>query len=350
MTAGSLISVVNGSLAESSTRLSSASTPGRCSRRDPGNRPGIRRRRGSLGLWGRGPRVGPATFGLQIPGAVLKQTGRRCLHARSWRRLTLHDALDNHRNRADMCDSRLIAPYPREPLTHCAWSRRQGVRAGNLSYLDPMFFRAGRLVDRMSSSSLDSRPRIMQFIASLEQQLAVRITTRSRKSSKKKALSRLFSWTAATDTRTVQPSAGEPRPPCERPIRRGRNACFDSSSRAGSPSCRRACAFCGPSRFIENRPDSLHREDLLVTPGNGRTIVSMMPRTGWALLWVAFPFVVVACSNACLLKAADPASGVTPAADPPAVLPPPIAGRAAISPAAPIIPGETVAALQDGNH
>ena len=88
-----------------------------------------------------------------------------------------------------MCDSRLIAPYPREPLTHCAWSRRQGVRAGNLSYLDPMFFRAGRLVDRMSSSSLDSRPRIMQFIASLEQQLAVRITTRSRKSSKKKALS-----------------------------------------------------------------------------------------------------------------------------------------------------------------
>ena len=79
-----------------------------------------------------------------------------------------------------MCDSRLIAPYPREPLTHCAWSRRQGVRAGNLSYLDPMFFRAGRLVDRMSSSSLDSRPRIMQFSASLEQQLAVRITTRSR--------------------------------------------------------------------------------------------------------------------------------------------------------------------------
>ena len=63
-----------------------------------------------------------------------------------------------------------------------------------------MFFRAGRLVDRMSSSSLDSRPRIMQFIASLEQQLAVRITTRSRKSSKKKALSRLFSWTAATDS------------------------------------------------------------------------------------------------------------------------------------------------------
>ncbi|MGZ3336602.1 MAG: hypothetical protein ACXVBV_14815, partial [Isosphaeraceae bacterium] len=76
----------------------------------------------------------------------------------------------------------------------------------------------------------------------------------------------------------------------------------------------------------------------------------MMPRTGWALLWVAFPFVVAACSAACLLKAADPASGVTPAADPPAVLPPPIAGRAAISPAAPIIPGETVAAFQDGNH
>ena len=79
-------------------------------------------------------------------------------------------------------------------------------------------------------------------------------------------------------------------------------------------------------------------------------IASMMPRTGWALLWFAFPFVVTACSAACLLKAADPASGVTPAADPPAVLPPPIAGRAAISPAAPIIPGETVAALQDGNH
>src|SRR5208337_4541782 len=187
-------------------------------------------------------------------------------------------------------------------------------------------------------------------IASLEQQLAVRITTRSRKSSKKKALSRLFSWTAATDTRTVQPSAGEPRPPCKRPIRRGRNACFDSSSRAGSLSCRRACAFCGPSRFIENRRDSLHRQDLLVTPGNGRMIASMTPRTGWALLWFAFPFVVTACSAACLLKAADPASGVTPAADPPAVLPPPIAGRAAISPAAPIIPGETVAAFQDGNH
>ena len=79
-------------------------------------------------------------------------------------------------------------------------------------------------------------------------------------------------------------------------------------------------------------------------------IASMMPRTGWALLWVAFPFVVAACSAACLLKAADPASGVTPAADPPAALPPPIAGRVAISPAAPIIPGETVAALQDGNH
>ncbi|HMF37675.1 MAG TPA: tetratricopeptide repeat protein [Isosphaeraceae bacterium] len=76
----------------------------------------------------------------------------------------------------------------------------------------------------------------------------------------------------------------------------------------------------------------------------------MMPRTGRALLWAAFPFVVVACSAACLPKAADPASGVTPAADPPAVLPPPIAGRAAISPAAPILPGETVAALQDGNH
>ena len=80
-------------------------------------------------------------------------------------------------------------------------------------------------------------------------------------------------------------------------------------------------------------------------------IVSMMPRTARTLLGVAFPFVVVACSAACLLKAADPASGVTPpAADPPAVPPPPIAGRAAISPAAPIIPGETVAALQDGNH
>ena len=79
-------------------------------------------------------------------------------------------------------------------------------------------------------------------------------------------------------------------------------------------------------------------------------IASMTPRTGWALLWFAFPFVVTACSAACLLKAADPASGVTPAADPPAVLPPPIAGRAAISPAAPIIPGETVAAFQDGNH
>ena len=67
-------------------------------------------------------------------------------------------------------------------------------------------------------------------------------------------------------------------------------------------------------------------------------------------MWAAFPFVVVACSAACLLKAADPASGVTPAADPPAGLPPPIAGRAAIGPAAPILPGETVAALQDGNH
>src|SRR5271157_1142272 len=86
-----------------------------------------------------------------------------------------------------------------------------------------------------------------------------------------------------------------------------------------------------------------------VTPRNGRTIISMMPRTGRALLRIASPFVVVACSAACLLKAADPASGVTPAADPPAVLPP-IAGRSAISPAAPILPGETVAALQDGNH
>ena len=79
-------------------------------------------------------------------------------------------------------------------------------------------------------------------------------------------------------------------------------------------------------------------------------MVSMMPQTGRALLSAAFSLVVVACSAACLLKAADPASGVTPAADPPAVLPPPIAGRAAISPAAPIIPGDIVAALQDGNH
>ena len=168
-----------------------------------------------------------------------------------------------------MCDTRFIAPHPRETLTHVDWSREQGMRAGNLSHHDPMFFRADRLVDRMSSGSLDSRPRIMQFIASQEQQLDVRITTRSRKSSKKKALSTLFSWTAAADTRTGQPSAGEPRPPCKRPIRRGRNAGFDSSSRAGPPSCRRACAFCGPSRFIENRSDSLHREDLLVTPSRG---------------------------------------------------------------------------------
>ncbi|MGD0043320.1 MAG: hypothetical protein ABSE84_23430, partial [Isosphaeraceae bacterium] len=49
---------------------------------------------------------------------------------------------------------------------HYAWSRRQGVRAGNLSYHDPMFFRASRLVDRMSSGGLDSRPRILQFIES----------------------------------------------------------------------------------------------------------------------------------------------------------------------------------------
>ena len=129
-----------------------------------------------------------------------------------------------------------------------------------------VFFRAGRLVDRMSSGSLHSRHRILQFIANLEQHVAVRITTHSRKSSKKKALSTLFSWTAAADTRTGQLGAGEPRPPCERPNRRGWNACFDSSSRAGPPSCRRACAFCGPSRFIENRPDSLNREDLLALP------------------------------------------------------------------------------------
>ncbi len=87
-----------------------------------------------------------------------------------------------------------------------------------------------------------------------------------------------------------------------------------------------------------------------MTPRNGRTIVSMIPRTGRALLTIACPLVVIACSAACLLKAADPASGVTPAADPPAALPPPIAGRAAISPAAPVLPGETVAALQDGDH
>src|SRR5271157_3093906 len=104
-----------------------------------------------------------------------------------------------------------------------------------------------------------------------------------------------------------------------------------------------------PSKHLASGPNSLLREDLLVTPRNGRTIISMMPRTGRALLRIASPFVVVACSAACLLKAADPASGVTPAADPPAVLPP-IAGRSAISPAAPILPGETVAALQDGNH
>ena len=147
-----------------------------------------------------------------------------------------------------------------------------------------VFFRVCRLVDRMSSGSLHSRHRILQFIASLEQQIAMRVATRSRKSSKKKALSTLFSWTAAADTRTGQLGAGEPRPPYERPIRRGWNAGFDSSSRAGPPSSRRACAFCDPSRFIENRPDSLHREDLLVTPRNGRMIVSMMPRTARAHL------------------------------------------------------------------
>src|SRR5208337_3432803 len=105
-----------------------------------------------------------------------------------------------------------------------------------------------------------------------------------------------------------------------------------------------------PSKLLASGPSSLLPEDLLVTPRNGRTIDSTMPRTGRALLRIASPFVVAACSAACLLKAADPASGVTPAADPPAVLPPPIAGRSAISPAAPILPGETVAALQDGNH
>ena len=50
-------------------------------------------------------------------------------------------------------------------------------------------------------------------------------------------------------------------------------------------------------------------------------MVSMMPQTGRALLWVAFPLVVIACSAACLLKAADPASGITPAADPNAKVP-----------------------------
>ena len=140
-----------------------------------------------------------------------------------------------------------------------------------------VFFRAGRLVDQMSSGSLDFRHRILQFIASLEQEIAMRVTTRSRKSSKKKALSTLFSWTAAADTRTGQLGAGEPRPPCERPIRRGWNAGFDSSSRAGPPSCRRACAFCGPSRFIENRPDSLHRENPLVTPSHGGGSSPMIP-------------------------------------------------------------------------
>ncbi len=63
----------------------------------------------------------------------------------------------------ERCDTQHIAPYPREPLTHCAWSRRQGVRAGTLSYHDPMFFRADRLVDRMSSGITPVRKKRMYY-------------------------------------------------------------------------------------------------------------------------------------------------------------------------------------------
>ncbi len=80
-----------------------------------------------------------------------------------------------------------------------------------------------------------------------------------------------------------------------------------------------------------------------MTLGNGRTIAGMMPQTARALLQVAFPLLLVACSAACLLEEAqakDPAAG--PAQ--------PIAGRGAVNPAAPIIPGEVVAALQAGDH
>ena len=51
-----------------------------------------------------------------------------------------------------------------------------------------------------------------------------------------------------------------------------------------------------------------------------------------------------------LAQGGRPRERGNPTADPPAVLPPPIAGRAAISPATQNVPGDIVAALQDSNH
>ena len=67
------------------------------------------------------------------------------------------------------------------------------------------------------------------------------------------------------------------------------------------------------------------------------------PRTGRACLGIALTLAVLvwAWSNDSMALGADPPSPAAAATS--------VAGRAAIRPAAPVVPGEIIAALQDGN-
>ncbi len=81
-----------------------------------------------------------------------------------------------------------------------------------------------------------------------------------------------------------------------------------------------------------------------MAPGNGRTIVFRNSRTDRNFLRFRVLFFGLAAGLiTCLLTAAR-------AADPPTVLPQPVAARETISPAAPVVPGEIVAALQEARY
>ena len=96
---------------------------------------------------------------------------------------------------------------------------------------------------------------------------------------------------------------------------------------------------CKPFQFKHRRPGIMNLEDLLVAPRNGRTIVRRKPRSCRAILLLGLAFALAACWL----------SSVHAAAPPPAV-PQPIAARDAIKPAAPILRGDIVAALQGGKY
>ena len=124
---------------------------------------------------------------------------------------------------------------------------------------------------------------------------------------------------------------------------RDRRAGFDSSIRAGPPFRRRACGFSGRSRSTLDFQIHCFRSKLLASGGSPRDTTKWPDdRSHDAANWPSpleerFLFLVVACSAACLLKAADSANGLPmPPIHP--LLATPIAGRAAISPAAPVFP------------